>query len=324
MVTAFSRDEARRRAAEAAAPVAAMLAKPVTPSTLLDACLDVLLAGRPRSAVIEGEDAILARQRQILLGARLLVVEDNPVNQELACELLRRSGIEAVVADNGVRALQMLQEQAFDGVLMDCQMPELDGYETTRRLRRDARWARLPVIAMTADAMVGDRDKALAAGMNDHVAKPIKVGQLFSTLARWIRPATAGHPAGALFDHAALREGGIEPGGALHGRLLAMFADRSRHFVQRFHAAAGDRVAATRLAHDLKSEAALLGARRLSLVAAELEAACTQAAPDREIESRLEHVQDALAAVLQALDDAQAGASTPSASGSNAAGTDAH
>jgi HPt (histidine-containing phosphotransfer) domain-containing protein len=103
-----------------------------------------------------------------------------------------------------------------------------------------------------------------------------------------------------------------------------MFADRSRHFVQRFHAAAGDRVAATRLAHDLKSEAALLGARRLSLVAAELEAACTQAAPDREIESRLEHVQDALAAVLQALDDAQAGASTPSASGSNAAGTDAH
>ena len=78
----------------------------------------------------------------------------------------------------------MLEQQTFDGVLMDCQMPELDGYETTRRLRQDARWRQLPVIAMTANAMVGDRDKALAAGMNDHIAKPIKLAQLFGTLAR--------------------------------------------------------------------------------------------------------------------------------------------
>ncbi len=309
MVTAFSRDEARRRATEAAAPVAATLAKPVTPSTLLDACLDVLLPSRAGSATLQSEDAALARQRQSLAGARLLLVEDNPVNQELACELLRGAGIEVVVADNGVRALHMLEQQTFDGVLMDCQMPELDGYETTRRLRQDARWAQLPVIAMTANAMVGDRDKALAAGMNDHVAKPIKLAQLFGTLARWIGSASAACAASGPFDESALRESGVEPGSALHGRLLAMFAERSSHFCARFDAAAGDRVTATRLAHDLKSEAATLGACVLSAAAADLEAACVQSAADREIETQLDRVQAALAPVLHALHASQAGAS---------------
>jgi CheY-like chemotaxis protein len=159
MVTAFSRDEARRRASNAAAPVAAMLAKPVTPAALLEACLDVLLPNRPGAAPAASDNAALERQRQSLAGARLLLVEDNPVNQELACELLRRANIEVVVADNGARALEILERQIFDGVLMDCQMPELDGYEATRRLRQNARWAQLPVIAMTANAMVGDRDR---------------------------------------------------------------------------------------------------------------------------------------------------------------------
>ncbi|MEO8807980.1 MAG: response regulator, partial [Burkholderiaceae bacterium] len=77
----------------------------------------------------------------------------------------------------------------YDGVLMDCQMPVLDGYEATRRLRLQPQWQELPVIAMTADAMVGDREKALAAGMNDHIVKPIRVDEMFSTLARWVRPA---------------------------------------------------------------------------------------------------------------------------------------
>jgi CheY-like chemotaxis protein len=315
MVTAFSRDEARRRATEAAAPVAAMLSKPITPSTLLDACLEVLLPGRPGAAAVESDDAILARQQQSLAGARLLLVEDNPVNQELACELLRRAGIEVAVADNGARGLEMLERHAYDGILMDCQMPELDGYETTRRLRRDARWTHLPVIAMTANAMVGDRDKALAAGMNDHVSKPIKLGQLFGTLARWIRPAGGAHAADSPLDQADLRDSGVEPGSALHGRLLALFAERSSHFVVRFQAAASDRVTATRMAHDLKSEAALLGARQLSTLAAELELACAEDAPQLQIEARLDRVREALAPVLHALNATQARASTMSAPG---------
>jgi PAS domain S-box-containing protein len=316
MVTAFSRDEARRRASEAAAPVAAMLSKPVTPSTLFDACLEVLLPGRPGAAAVESDDAVLVRQQQSLAGARLLLVEDNPVNQELACEVLRRAGIEVAVADNGVRALEMLEQQPYDGVLMDCQMPVLDGYEATRRLRRDARWAQLPVIAMTANAMVGDRDKALAAGMNDHVAKPIKLGQLFGTLVRWLRPASGAHAADAPFDEAALRDSGVEPGSVLHGRLMALFAERSGHFVARFQAAAGDRVTARRMAHDLKSEAALLGARPLSTLAAELELACAEGAPEREIEARLDRVRAALAPVLHALHAMRDGAPTMSASDS--------
>ena len=300
MVTAFSRDEARRRATEAEARVAAMLAKPVTPSTLLDACLDVLA---PAGAVAPSEAGSTGTPNpwQTLVGARLLLVEDNPVNQELACELLRRAGIEVVVADHGARALEMLDAQDFDGVLMDCQMPELDGYEATRRLRQDARWAQLPVIAMTADAMVGDRAKALAAGMNDHVSKPIKPGHLFDTLARWVRPSGArGREAAGPFDETALRQGGIEPGSALHTRLLAMFTERCANFGTQFRAT-GDRVAATRMAHDLKSDSAMLGARLLSAVAAELEAACLDGATDPEIERRLDHVQAALAPVLQAL-----------------------
>jgi PAS domain S-box-containing protein len=301
MVTAFSRDEAQRRATEAAVAVVATLTKPVTPSTLFDACLDVLLPSRAVLPAAENEDATQARQRQALAGARLLLVEDNPVNQELACELLRRAGIDVVVADNGARALEMLERETFDGVLMDCQMPELDGYEATRRLRQDARWAQLPVIAMTANAMVGDRDKALAAGMNDHVSKPIRPSLLFGTLARWITPARAAVPAVQCFDEAALRESGVEPGSALHARLLAMFAERSRRFCERFQAASGDRVTATRLAHDLKAEAGLLGARGLSTAAGELEAACADDAPDREIQARLDRVKAALAPVLEAL-----------------------
>jgi CheY-like chemotaxis protein len=184
---------------------------------------------------------------------------------------------------------------------MDCQMPELDGYETTRRLRQDPRWAQLPVIAMTANAMVGDRDKALAAGMNDHVSKPIRQSLLFGTLARWIVPASAAHTAPAGFDGAALLESGVEPGSAFHGRLLAMFVERSSQFGARFAAAGGDRVTSTRLAHDLKAEAALLGARALSIAAGELEAACAEGAPDGDIQARLDRVQAALVPVLQAL-----------------------
>jgi CheY-like chemotaxis protein len=322
MVTAFSRDEARRRASEAAAPVAAMLAKPVTPSTLLDACLNVLLPGRPVSTMAEGENAVLARQRQSLAGARLLLVEDNPVNQELACELLRRAGIEVVVADNGARALEMLAWQTFDGVLMDCQMPELDGYEATRRLRQDPRWAQLPVIAMTANAMVGDRDKALAAGMNDHISKPIRLGQLFGTLARWIGPASAASAAAEPFDESTLRDGGVEPGSALHGRLLTMFAVRISDFIARFQAVATDRVTAARAAHDLKTEAATLGAHRLSAAAADLEAACLQDASDREVEARLDRVRVALAPVSRALDASGARTSQASSPDSKAAGFD--
>ena len=124
-----------------------------------------------------------------LRGAHLLLVEDNAINSEIAQWMLENAGITVGVARNGEEALEMLERERYDGVLMDCQMPVLDGYEATRRLRRQPRWQDLPVIAMTANALVGDREKALAAGMNDQIAKPIVIEEMYDTLVRWVRPA---------------------------------------------------------------------------------------------------------------------------------------
>jgi PAS domain S-box-containing protein len=125
-----------------------------------------------------------------LAGARVLLVEDNEMNQELATELLREAGMIVHVAGNGQAALDALaaDSAAFDGVLMDCQMPVMDGYTASRAIRASARHKHLPIIAMTANAMAGDREKVLAAGMNDHIGKPLNVEQMFATLARWLRP----------------------------------------------------------------------------------------------------------------------------------------
>jgi len=132
-------------------------------------------------------DALQSQQAR-LRGARILLVEDNPINQELARDLLSRVGIVVTIAEDGQQAIDILGTQSFDGVLMDCQMPVLDGYEATAILRREPTLRGLPIIAMTANAMVGDRDKALAAGMDDHIGKPIKVAEMFATLSRWISP----------------------------------------------------------------------------------------------------------------------------------------
>jgi len=131
---------------------------------------------------------------EIVKGARVLLVEDNAINQEIVRDLLSNAGAVVSVASNGQEALEMLDRQRFDVVLMDCLMPIMDGYAATRALRLRPGLEALPVIALTANAMVGDRDKALAAGMSDHIAKPIKVDELFATLARWIRPVDATMP----------------------------------------------------------------------------------------------------------------------------------
>ena len=191
MVTSFSRNEVQKDLAERQITVDALLMKPVTPATLFDACGQVLGLSVPRSPPrTKHEDAMLGHQAR-LRGARILLVEDNAINREIALTVLRLADIAVSVACDGQEALDMLGRQRFDAVLMDCQMPVMDGYAATRALRQQPQWRELPVIAMTANAMVGDRDKVLAAGMNDHVAKPIKVEELFATLARWIGPGPA-------------------------------------------------------------------------------------------------------------------------------------
>ena len=119
---------------------------------------------------------------------RVLLVEDNEINQELVLELLESQGLEATVAGHGAEALDILQGSHFDLILMDCSMPVMDGYEATRKIRQRDRLRDIPIIALTANVMQHDREKVLAAGMNDHVGKPVDPVNLFTTMARWYGP----------------------------------------------------------------------------------------------------------------------------------------
>jgi len=199
LVTAFARDDALR--ASAGLALAGVLHKPVTPSSLHD-CLVQARRAEPAEPIaarrLVSAPAMPTAVRQRLVGARVLLVEDHPLNQQLACELLRRAGVDVVLARDGREALDKLASEAsFDGVLMDCQMPVMDGYSATRALRLNPAWERLPVIAMTASALTEDRERALASGMNAHITKPIHVETMLRTMADWIAAAAPGATAAA-------------------------------------------------------------------------------------------------------------------------------
>ncbi len=184
MLTAFGREEVRRQAEEA--QVRAFLTKPVTQSLLFDTIMQVCRGQSPRR--VDREAIRLAPELLAALrGARILLVEDNLLNRQVAGEILHNGGMEVFPAADGDAALRFLEERLPDAVLMDVQMPGMDGYQTTRVLRGHPRYRDLPIIAMTAHALKGDREKCLSAGMNDYVTKPIDVQTLMATLARWIR-----------------------------------------------------------------------------------------------------------------------------------------
>jgi two-component system sensor histidine kinase/response regulator len=170
-----------------------VLTKPVGASTLLDAIQTVL--GRHRSLPPVPTPPAGAGPAPRFDGVRLLLVEDNDVNREVAQTILEQSGAIVRIAVDGEEALTLATREAFDAVLMDIQMPRLDGVSATRRLRDSPGLRNLPIIAMTASAMPGDRERILASGMNDYIAKPIDVDVLFATLQRWVRPTAAPPPA---------------------------------------------------------------------------------------------------------------------------------
>ncbi len=301
-----------------------VLSKPVTPSTLLDAVMRACghhVPLRVRSAARQEEQQALMDS---LRGARVLLVEDNELNQELAIELLTTAGVVTTVANNGQEALELLGRERFDGVLMDLQMPVMDGYTATREIRAQSRFRELPVLAMTANVMAGDREKALAAGMNDQIGKPLDVFRMFSTMAKWIKPARP--PAEEAPTEAAdAAENGDEPlPGHLPGldldaglavvngrrktylKLLRMFRDGQRDFVARFGQAVaeGDEVAATRLAHTLKGVAGSIGAEDLAEAARALESHCRERREAGEIQATLATVREQLDRVIEGLDAA--------------------
>jgi len=184
MVTALSRDEVIDKAEEIG--LDGFLTKPVTPSDLLDNIMETLngkgglLRGSPSS------DHWKINTLEAIKGAHVLLVEDNTINQLLAQDLLTQAGLRVTIAENGKEAVDLAGKTAFDALLMDLQMPEMDGFEATRVIRSNKSIVQPPIIAMTANAMAGDRERCLAAGMDDHVAKPIEPEILFETLMKWI------------------------------------------------------------------------------------------------------------------------------------------
>ena len=186
MVTAYGREEVMKQAEESGFDN--VLIKPVTSSVLFDTAVMAL------DSDIEGTESVRAEQSfdvQGLNGCRILLVEDNEINQEVAVGQLEDAGIVVDLAENGEIATRMVGDNEYHAVLMDMQMPVMDGIEATRIIRSNPRFQTIPIIAMTANAMAADRERCLEAGMNDHIPKPIDPEELFRVLIRW----TKGHDA---------------------------------------------------------------------------------------------------------------------------------
>ncbi len=258
-------------------PVAAFLAKPATLSSLFDSIISALHGDGP---VLAERSRRLAHKVPDLHGKRLLLVEDNDVNRELAEELLRDTAAQIDTASDGAEAIELIAQHRYDLVLMDCQMPILDGYEATRRIRANPSLQALPIIAMTANALAQDRDKCLAAGMNDHIAKPIDVLQLHRTLSRWLSANCAaaepdapdtGPTVGVFDETAALaRLGGNRD---MYRRLKQRFFENQHDTLDKLLAAEceGRLDEMLHLLHTLRGLAGNLGAEQLANAARELE-----------------------------------------------------
>lgn len=188
MLTAYGREELSEALQKRHIELPGLLYKPVTASHLFDAIIALYGVENERLSRGEVEEQLQLANVQSLAGAQLLLVEDNEINQELATELLEGQQIHITIAENGQQAVDLYQTQEFDGILMDCQMPIMDGYEATEYIRHQLGDSQIPIIAMTANVMERDKEKAQASGMNDIIAKPIDVGSMFSTLAKWITP----------------------------------------------------------------------------------------------------------------------------------------
>jgi PAS domain S-box-containing protein len=309
-------EDVGRKAREAG--VEASLAKPVKQSQLYD-CLASVAGLRDQT---EGEtpspapnEEAGARARK---GVRVLLAEDNPVNQTVALRMLERLGYDADVASDGVEAVEALSRREYAAVLMDVQMPEMDGYEATAAVRgREDAAARTPIIAMTANALEGDRDKALTAGMDDYVPKPVKLETLGAVLERWVPVSEAGQPEptgngpplpdsegsldrGVLATLRGMEEEG-EPG--FLAELAEMFVQdgNTRIDALRRAADAGDFESIERTAHGLKGSSSNMGAAKMAAICADLEEAAA-AKDSGRTNQLLEHLEADFVVVRLALE----------------------
>jgi PAS domain S-box-containing protein len=288
MVTGYGREEVFKQAMEAG--FATVLVKPVSPSTLFDTTIQVIGLGGSTEAA-KTLPLRPAAAMTSLRGIRILLVEDNELNQEVAVGLLEGSEASIDIAGDGAIAVVKVRNQPYDVVLMDMQMPVMDGLEATRVLRAEDRFRDLPIIAMTANAMAADRERCLAAGMNDHLSKPIDPDQLFRVLARWTKRDTPADDATAATEAERKPNGGVPQLPAIDGidtrsglartggrpeqymNLLRRFSDRHAENVTEISHAieVSDNALAQRLAHTLKGVAATMGADGVAAAALRVE-----------------------------------------------------
>lgn len=317
MVTAFGREEVIQQVEQIG--LDGFLVKPVTHSSLFDAIANVFNSD-------ENNATLKVKRKQgkdfkELWGSKILLTEDNEINQQIAVELLEEQHISVDVAENGQRALDMVQQDNYDGVLMDLQMPVMDGIEATKRIRGlEGAFRELPIIAMTANAMAGDKERVIDAGMNDHIAKPIDVDEMFTTMAKYIVPAEpinepvkteSSKPQETIalpkqLEGLNINEGlsRLQGNEALYVKLIEKFYRSESDFISRFKkdlsSGIGD---ATRTAHTLKGVAGNLGATGLNSAAAALEKACKTTSGDYEkllatLETELQRVMSSIKTLL--------------------------
>jgi PAS domain S-box-containing protein len=317
LVTAYGDEEVARRGQ---VELDGYLAKPVSASSLLDA---VMNAFRPASGQHHLTSANLEAGPSgvtLLQGAQVLLVEDNDFNQLVATELLSLLGVEVTLAENGQKALDLIRSRAFDAVLMDLQMPVMDGYEATRQLRADPAFNELPVLAMTAHAMVQERERCQALGMNDYITKPINPDELAATLAKWLRPAAPQPAESPAPEVAGVPEGSApsdpdnpnlfvetwlsDPQGEqdLREDALGKFLGQQALTAERIREAlaGGDREAAERLAQAILPGAGQIGAVALAAAAQVLQEAIHAGAPGA-VEAGLIRFEGELAKVITGL-----------------------
>ncbi|MCX7278274.1 MAG: response regulator [Burkholderiales bacterium] len=323
LVTAFGREEVMLGAREAHVPN--VLLKPVSPSLLFDTMVNAL----GKHATLSPTDDMAThastalRSLAPLRGARILLVEDNLLNQQVAGELLQYAGFHVDMADNGQMAVDMVQKVAYDLVLMDMQMPVMDGITATEAIRRlgdGTALTALPIVAMTANAMQADRERCLAAGMNGFVAKPIEPDELWRALAQWIQPrsglgkdapppeAATEPPADAVPQHIpaldtmlGLRR--VMGKQSLYLSMLSKFAHGQAHAASDIAQAVQtqDFSTAERYAHTLKGLAGNIGATDLQHAADQLEAALKARQPAEAVAVLLAPVASQLAALVEAI-----------------------
>lgn len=205
MVTAFGVDTVRQAAKEKL--IDGYLLKPINPSILYDTINSILHLGEKRVLDKSKDVEVIENYRAALKNSKVLLVEDNDINLELAIELLRDVGIEPDFARNGLEGWEKVKENTYDCVLMDIQMPEMDGLTATRKIREDERHRSLPILAMTAHAMKGEREKSLSAGMNDHITKPIDPHILYNALIKYIKGEDTAKSAASFAEQNATADG---------------------------------------------------------------------------------------------------------------------